>query len=127
MAFFIGALSSSSRVSCDAMALRKSIQFTRDAGLTLIIIESDSLNVVNLINRFLKSKSDIGVIINDIQYLLTTIPQFFAHHVSRTCNTIAHDMAIWALKHDGDFVWLEDAPSCLLASIENYVILSLNE
>ncbi|PON98641.1 NB-ARC domain, LRR domain containing protein [Trema orientale] len=84
----------------EAIALRKCIKFAQDTCLSQILIKSDFLNVVNLINGTLSSKGEIGVIINDIQQLLTLLPESRVHYVTRTYNTTAHVLAKWALNNE---------------------------
>ena len=56
----------------EAITVQKGIQFATDIGLVPAIIESDSLNVVNLIGNKITNKCEVGWLISDIQGLTSS-------------------------------------------------------
>lgn len=56
----------------EAITVQKGTQFATDIGLVPAIIESDSLNVVNLIGNKITNKCEVGWLISDIQEGLTS-------------------------------------------------------
>ncbi|KAK9219026.1 hypothetical protein WN943_007665 [Citrus x changshan-huyou] len=109
----------------EALAVYKRLRLTSDIGLTPAIIESDSLNEVNLIGNKIASRCEVGWVISEIQEALTsshsTVQVLFA---PRTCNeaTLAHHLAKLALYHPIEQVWIEEPPS----EISTYVYKDKN-
>ena len=84
----------------EAMALRRGILVARYAGLVHLIIETDA-NMANLVNKVSSSLGEAGVIIDEIQNLLESIPK---------SGVVPRCIAKRAIANDGDFVWLKEAP-----------------
>ena len=82
--------------------------------MTPAIIESDSLNEVNLIGNKIASRCEVGWVISKIQEALTSshsiVQVLFA---PRTCSeaVLAHHLAKLALCHPIEQVRIEEAPS----------------
>ncbi|KAK9190717.1 hypothetical protein WN943_019327 [Citrus x changshan-huyou] len=82
-----------------------------DMGLVPAIIESDSLNVVNLISNKMHSKCEVGWLIFDIQEVLSSFESSFqVKFTPRSCNEAAHHLAKLALCNSIEKVWLEEVP-----------------
>ncbi|PON46274.1 hypothetical protein PanWU01x14_252880 [Parasponia andersonii] len=73
-----------------------------------LLIESDALNVVNLVNNPIVPLLEIGVIIKDIQNLLLSFPGCIVSFIPRNRNNVAHCLAKWSVANESEFVWLED-------------------
>ncbi|XP_024035766.1 uncharacterized protein LOC112096697 [Citrus clementina] len=82
----------------EALVVQKGVRLTSDIRLTPTIIESDSLNVVNLIGNKFASRCEVGWVISEIQEALTSshsiVKLLFA---PQTCNEAAHHLVKLAL------------------------------
>ncbi|KAK3198139.1 hypothetical protein Dsin_021554 [Dipteronia sinensis] len=57
--------------------------------------------------------ANMGVVINDILFLLQEVNVSSINFVPRLANNVAHVLAKLALTHEGELVWLEDCPLCM--------------
>ena len=69
--------------------------------------------VINMINEGTTLFNEVGVIVKDIIELRSLSPNSIFSQVSRTRNNVTHIMTKWFLINDGEFIWLEEAPSWL--------------
>ncbi|KAL5788285.1 hypothetical protein ACOSP7_005234 [Xanthoceras sorbifolium] len=69
-----------------------------------LLIESDSLNVVNLYNDLIFSKAQVGVVIQEIKFRIAFINIISISHVCRSCN-MAHVVARKALSFGCNSFW----------------------
>lgn len=81
----------------EANAMLKGIELASDTGLSPIIIESDAFNVVKLVNGILRSRSEVGWMVDNIKKALPTQNSYKVEYVARSCNGVAHQLAKLAL------------------------------
>lgn len=78
--------------------MQKGIQFMKDITLAPAIIESDSLNMVNLISNKIASRCEVGWLISKIQEVLSSSESSFkVIFTPRSCDEAAHHLARLAL------------------------------
>ncbi|KAK3222428.1 hypothetical protein Dsin_009453 [Dipteronia sinensis] len=94
----------------EALAILRGISFAIYCGYDHLIIESDALGVVNMINSGIEISADIGVIIEDIKCLLQNITDARVKYVSRKANVVAHSLSKLALTLDVSYFWLDSFP-----------------
>ena len=85
-----------------ASAVLRGLQLAFDASLLPIEIESDALEVVNLVNSECDISAEIGLVVSDIRDLLSQSGNVSISHVSRRVNVVAHSLARMALTVVGD-------------------------
>ncbi|KAL5733119.1 hypothetical protein ACOSQ2_032811 [Xanthoceras sorbifolium] len=66
----------------EAMALLEGLKVAIDRNLFPLLIESDSSNVVNLCNNLISSRTEVGVIIQEIKLRIAPFPACSFSHVS---------------------------------------------
>lgn len=98
----------------------------KQAGAHLII-ESDSQEVVDLINDKAGSRSEIFWVIAEVHARKHDFQDFKVQHVNRFCNALSHSLAKMALEKN-DEVWLDHFPPEILylvnfLSMKNYNLL----
>lgn len=81
-------------VFAEAEAILKGIELAKEVGFHRLIIESDSLNAVNLVNGKLTSRLGIELVV----------------YVPGTCNLVAHNLAKLALSVDKPYTLQENVP-----------------
>ncbi|KAL5845242.1 hypothetical protein ACOSQ4_011200 [Xanthoceras sorbifolium] len=101
----------------EAIALLRGLKLTAEIGLHPIILESDSVTVVQLIRSKSHVLSELGLVMHEIFNIMLHVP------VNNVCvgpvmaNKVAHDLANFALTMEDKLVWIEDFPFCIEASV----------
>ena len=73
----------------EAYAFLQGIKLPIDFGLTPLIEEFDSINVVNLIDGSLSSKKEIDWLVLEIKCLMINRAPTIVKHEPRSCNVVA--------------------------------------
>ncbi|KAJ4717566.1 Ribonuclease H-like domain containing protein [Melia azedarach] len=94
----------------EALAILEGVKIACDSGLQPLIVESDAINVVNLINGKLSSKGEIIWIISEIQNYVRKNKFLVIKYVPRTVNVAAHHLAKLALLSKESSIWMEETP-----------------
>ncbi|KAK3188491.1 hypothetical protein Dsin_028052 [Dipteronia sinensis] len=84
-----------------------------EAGLVPFQIETDSLQVVDLVSKGVPSSADVGSIIGEISGFLRSLPRCSICHIPRKGNAAAHTLAKMALSVDSDSCWVDACPPCV--------------
>jgi ribonuclease HI len=77
----------------EALAVRRAVTLAGEEGLDRIILMSDCLTVIQRINSSGRDRSLVGVVVEDIKTLATSLSSVTFHHISRLCNNSAHLLA----------------------------------
>ncbi|XP_071678166.1 uncharacterized protein [Lolium perenne] len=77
----------------EALAIRHAVTLTRDEDLDRIILVSDCLSVIQRIGSPHRDRSLVGVIMEDVKTLATSLSSVSCRHVNRFCNNSAHSLA----------------------------------
>ncbi|KAL5824915.1 hypothetical protein ACOSQ3_020978 [Xanthoceras sorbifolium] len=101
------------RRSDDNLVLAAASVFRGARGLFPLLIESYSLNIVNLYLGKSFFRNEIMNVIQDIQLLLVKFPSYAIAHVPISCNSITHEVAKKALLASISLVWEDYFPSWL--------------
>ncbi|KAK1558626.1 hypothetical protein Q3G72_004734 [Acer saccharum] len=108
-----------SPIIAEALAVWHGLLLAGDHGLTPCLIELDSLQVVEMINKGIPPMSDVGPIISMICGFLRMHLGCGISHIPRNANFVAHSLAKAVLSLDSDCYWLECCPPC----VERLVLL----
>ncbi|KAF5481987.1 hypothetical protein F2P56_002592 [Juglans regia] len=82
-------------------------------GLTKIILEGDSFQVIQAINGKGKNWSSTGMIIDDIKGQLSTLESWSAIHICREGNKATHVLAKNAFVNSTSSLDVDSIPSCI--------------
>ena len=94
----------------EAIACRKAVQFAKELGLQKVVIEGDSLVVINTLSQGPGCLSSYGNVIDDILVLANDFQLCEFSHVKRVCNVVVDMLAKKAKDLLGVLVWLDDLP-----------------
>jgi hypothetical protein len=83
-----------------------------------VVMETDSLELVNLWKNRATQRSELAPILYDIQEKVSSFASFSVVHVSRSANQAAHACASFAVSSAFE-VWVEFPPSFLLKPLQN--------
>jgi len=92
-----------------------------DLGLKDIIVESDSLIMVNALRGLGPIPSSIRKVTGGIEMTLRQFSSWKATHISRGSNRAAHLLAQHARQVDECIVWVKDTPSIIGNQIQHDV------
>ena len=96
----------------EALAACRAISFAKELSIHQLVIEGDSLRVIQAINGIRPVRTMYGHVIDDIRFLSSSISCSFLH-VKRKGNRLAHALARRAVSTADTDVWLEDLPQDL--------------
>ncbi|XP_041011337.1 uncharacterized protein LOC121255120 [Juglans microcarpa x Juglans regia] len=99
--------------TAEAYAMLMAILFCKDTGVTNIVLEGDSLQVVKQMQKSVKDWSHGGLIIEDVKAIMKSFPGWSIGHIRRDANMAAHLLAKDALNSVEDSFSLENFPSCI--------------
>ncbi|KAF5458722.1 hypothetical protein F2P56_022732 [Juglans regia] len=97
----------------EAFEALKMVQFGLELGLTQIIIERDSLQVINNLRRDKEGCNSTSMYVHEAKQLLGNFAKWEVSHVRRNGNSLAHLLAKDALSSYDHIVMLEDLPPCI--------------
>jgi hypothetical protein len=97
--------------TAEAVAVWKLADVCSSLGLSKIVLEGDSLEVVKALQMEGPCWSRFGIMINDIKILLNSLQEWCVCHVKRMENMAAHKLAKHGLTVDEDHFWNADFPS----------------
>ncbi|KAL5834741.1 hypothetical protein ACOSQ3_014336 [Xanthoceras sorbifolium] len=93
----------------EAIGVLRGLLFAKDSGLLPATLESDALGVVKVVNSA-PTLADLGLIILDIQNVLSLFPGSNVVFVPRLANEAAHILTEFAMSVEDDCLWMEDYP-----------------
>ncbi|XP_059442109.1 uncharacterized protein LOC132174476 [Corylus avellana] len=97
----------------EAQAALAAVEFSRELGYQDVILEGDSLQVVQALKEEGINWRSYGQIVDDARVLLGTCRSWMVHHMRRGANQAAHSLAKESLWHSSDQIWLHALPDCL--------------
>ncbi|XP_075645214.1 uncharacterized protein LOC142616214 [Castanea sativa] len=98
----------------EALACHRAMLFAKEIGLTDVIFEGDSAEVIQAIIQGNSDHPDFGHIIDDIRILASDLNSFQYRHVKRNYNVVADALAKKAKNALSLAVWLEDVPDNII-------------
>ena len=99
----------------EALAASRSISFAKELSIHQMVVEGDSLRVIQAINDAKPVQTMYGHVIDDIRILSSTICCSFLH-VKRKGKKLAHALARRVVLSVDTDVWLEDLHNNSLAA-----------
>ncbi|KAK1378467.1 zf-RVT domain-containing protein [Heracleum sosnowskyi] len=94
----------------EALALLVGLHWAQTIGLSIKIILSDSLSLVQALDNSNVYQNELRIILGDIKMLLSNFPGATISHVSRKFNDVAHNLSKHALQLDEEASWVEEFP-----------------
>jgi ribonuclease HI len=98
----------------EAMATLVAVDLCQDMGVFDVILEENSLELMNAIKEDQNSWKRYGHLVDDLKMVLSSLRSWEVMHVKREANMAAHKLAKEASKIHMDRVLIEDCPPCIL-------------
>ena len=105
--------------SMEALALLAGLKLVEQVGGQSVIVESDSLEVVQAILNPSEYRGTGAVIIDDCRQLIATLGKATIQYCPREANGAAHALARYGASQDVGEVWLVDPPGFLIPILVN--------
>ena len=97
-------------VEIEAIAAATALTFAKDLSFQRIILEGDSLEVIQALLEKIETLTPTGLLLEDVRSLSQNFDLLLYSHTKRDGNVVAHSLAKYAL-HIPDFLaWMEDVP-----------------
>ena len=80
-------------VELEALACQRAVQFALEIGLTQVVVEGDSVTVIEVLNNGTGQFSSYGNILGDIHFQSTCFQHVEFKYISRVCNFVADALA----------------------------------
>jgi ribonuclease HI len=103
--------------TAEALAAWRMADICVRLGFTEVILEGDSLEVVQALNREEPSWGRYGSLINDAKRLLQQLHNWKVCHVRRKANEATHRLAKFAFSIGEERLWTKDYPLCIRAIV----------
>ncbi|KAK2662898.1 hypothetical protein Ddye_001472 [Dipteronia dyeriana] len=97
----------------EALVVLHGIRFALNSGLLPFLVESDALNVVNLIRFGCSPDVDVGIVVRKILEVRNAFLDPLIFFASRKSNLVAHSLAKMVLSIEEDLFWLMSIPPYL--------------
>ncbi|CAM0910766.1 unnamed protein product [Alopecurus aequalis] len=101
--------------SMEALALLAGLKLVEQIGGQSVIVESDSMEVVQAILNPSEYRGTGAVIIDDCRQLIATLGKATIHHCPREANGAAHALARYGANQDSGVFWFVDPPDFLIS------------
>jgi ribonuclease HI len=93
------------------------MEFCRERDFQSIILEGDSLQVIQGLKERTPSWRWYGHLLDDTRALLGTYRRWMVQHVKRDANRAAHDLAKEGLRFAPTRQWFDESPECISAIV----------
>nr|XP_023880097.1 uncharacterized protein LOC111992470 [Quercus suber] len=107
----------------EARAVEEGVRLAWDLGLKKIVLESDSLSVVNAVRVPSLSPSSILKVVEGTRLELCCFDEWDISHTRRSGNSAAHVMAKYAKSVSDCIIWVEDTPPLIAALVQHDMYL----
>ena len=101
----------------------RGLQFLQGLGVSSVLIESDSLELIQACNRKIEVWTPHAAILAESFMNASTINGVAFQHCLREANVVAHQLAKYVYQTKENFIWEGDPPSFLLPFVINDVTI----
>lgn len=91
--------------------------FCQNMGIKEVVMGGDTLQMVNNLSKTTNDWSQGGLMIEDAKNILNCFASWFANHIKRYANKVAHCLARNALKLHENLYDLEEISTCIQSTI----------
>ncbi|XP_062021223.1 uncharacterized protein LOC133737733 [Rosa rugosa] len=106
-----------SSLVAELLAIKVGLDLVVERRLRNVMVESDCLEAIHLLNSKERCLAPEGGLVEDIQNTMALVNISSIYHVRREGNTAAHAIAKFVARNNGRYVWLEDGPDWLMSLI----------
>ena len=100
------------------LAALKALSFAHDLGFQNIVLEGDALNLIQALKAQEQNLLPWGLLVEDVKEYGKKFRRVSYSHVKRNGNSVAHNLAKYALCIPDFQVWMEDVPSHIVQFLQ---------
>ncbi|XP_062000509.1 uncharacterized protein LOC133717787 isoform X2 [Rosa rugosa] len=108
-----------SSVVVNLLAIKEGLEAVKECGGGRVVVETNCLLAVKVLNQRNQCFAAEGIIVEEIQSLMSDLNVYEIQHVRKTGNQGAHAVAKFVAQEQGCFKWLEVGPSWLMSIIDS--------
>ena len=97
-------------IEVETLAVKRALELAVEIGINKVILESDSVVLMQNLKNGTRSLAQYNHIANDILFLASYFSDLKFSHVSHSYNKVAHSLVRWAPLSSPLSVWMEDIP-----------------
>ncbi|XP_042939414.1 uncharacterized protein LOC122274444 [Carya illinoinensis] len=97
----------------ELLAILRGLQLCILMGIPDLVIESDSLMLVEELNNSSESRSAWGNLVHEVKELIKRIPRYSVQHKGRMANEAAYNLARYAKHLEDLIVWWDSFSECI--------------
>ena len=79
----------------EALAALKALQLANDLGFQNVILEGDSLGLIQALKVEDHNLSPLGLLVEDVKLFANNFVRLSYSHIKRSGNSVAHNLIIW--------------------------------
>uniref|UniRef100_A0A7N2MU32 Reverse transcriptase domain-containing protein n=1 Tax=Quercus lobata TaxID=97700 RepID=A0A7N2MU32_QUELO len=102
----------------EAMAAATALTFAKDLGFQRLILEGDSLEVIQALLERTETLTPTGLLLEDVRSLSQNFDLLLYSHTKRDGNAVAHSLAKYALRIPDFLAWMEDVPTHIQSIVQ---------
>ena len=102
----------------EALAALKALSFAHELGFQNIVLEGDALNLIQALKAQEQNLLPWGLLVEDVKEYGKKFKRVLYSHVKRNGNSIAHNLAKYALRISDFQVWMEYVPSHIVQFLQ---------
>jgi hypothetical protein len=106
----------------EAMAAMAAAEFCNSSGVQDVILEGDSLQVIQALQEANSSWRKYGHFIDGIKALLGPSRRWRFHHVKRMANKAADGLAKEGLQKIEEQTWIDESPKCITTIVSSELL-----
>ena len=116
-----------SAATAEAFGLLKGLELLEQLGCSSVIVESDSMELIQACNGVLEVLSPFSAIMAECFLKASWINRISFQHCPRDANRVAHNLAKKAYTSKDSFTWDGDPPGFILADVISDVTVLQND
>ena len=105
-------------VEIESLAAATTLSLAIDLGFRRVILEGDSMEVIQALRENLQPLTPMGLLIEDVRRFSQNFDELLYSHTKRNGNAVAHSLAKYALSIPDFLVWIEDVPSHIFPIVQ---------
>ena len=106
----------------EALAALKALQLAYDLGFQNVILEGDSLGLIQALKAEDHNLSPLGLLVEDVKLFANNFVRLSYSHIKRSGNSVAHNLTKHAIRIPDFQVWMEDVPLNVVSFLHSDVV-----
>ncbi|KAK9992434.1 hypothetical protein SO802_027419 [Lithocarpus litseifolius] len=100
----------------------KALLLAHELGFRSVILEGDSLGLIQALESEEHSLSPVGLLVEDVKVFAKFFVRLLYSHIRRNDNGVAHSLAKHVIRILDFQVWMEDVPSHIVSLLQSDVV-----